>query len=168
VIGLPQDSRARGASCRRRQPPPRIAVSRKAEGPARRENGVRLPAKTASALGATVGGTYVVRLANVVFGGTVAGSTGVSNDEQGVAGALVNAARQMGGAIGVAVVLSVVALDAGVPAAGANHAAGCRLALACWAGMATVAAVVSLALPSRRRPDPECPPKPARVALGEA
>jgi EmrB/QacA subfamily drug resistance transporter len=98
---------------------------------------------------------------NVVFGGTVAGSTGVSNDEQGVAGALVNAARQMGAAIGVAVVLSVVALDAGVPAAGANHAAGYRLALVCWAGMAAVAAVVSLALPGRRRPDPERPPAPA-------
>ena len=40
---------------------------------------------------------------NAVFGGTVAGSTGVSNNEQGVAGALVNAARQIGAAIGVAV-----------------------------------------------------------------
>jgi hypothetical protein len=101
---------------------------------------------------------------NVVFGGTVAGSTGVSNDEQGVAGALVNAARQMGAAIGVAVVLSVVALDAGAPAAGANHAAGYRLALACWAGIAAVAAVVSLALPGRRRPDPERPPASASAA----
>jgi Na+/melibiose symporter-like transporter len=98
---------------------------------------------------------------NVVFGGTVAGSTGVSNDEQGVAGALLNAARQMGAAIGVAVVLSVVALDAGAPAAGANRAAGYRLALACWAGMATVAAIVSLALPGRRRRDPERPLAPA-------
>jgi EmrB/QacA subfamily drug resistance transporter len=103
---------------------------------------------------------------NVVFGGTVAGSTGVSNDEQGVAGALVNAARQMGAAIGVAVMLSVVALDAGVPAAGANHAAGYRLALACWAGIAVVAAVVSLALPGRRHPDPERPLAPATSAPG--
>jgi EmrB/QacA subfamily drug resistance transporter len=95
---------------------------------------------------------------NVVFGGTVAGSTGVSNDEQGVAGALVNAARQMGAAIGVAVVLSVVALDAGAPVAGGNHAAGYRLALACWAGIAAVAAVVSLALPGRRRWERERPP----------
>jgi EmrB/QacA subfamily drug resistance transporter len=101
---------------------------------------------------------------NVVFGGTVAGSTGISNDEQGVAGALVNAARQMGAAIGVAVVLSVVALDAGAPAAGANHAAGYRLALACWAGIAAVAAVVSLALPGRRHPNPERPPTAAASA----
>jgi EmrB/QacA subfamily drug resistance transporter len=101
---------------------------------------------------------------NVVFGGTVAGSRGISNDEQGVAGALVNAARQMGAAIGVAVVLSVVALDAGASAAGANHAAGYRLALACWAGIAAVAAVVSLALPGRRHPDPERPPTAAPSA----
>jgi EmrB/QacA subfamily drug resistance transporter len=101
---------------------------------------------------------------NVVFGGTVAGSTGVSNDEQGVAGALVNAARQMGAAIGVAVVLSIVALDAGAPAAGGDHAAGYRLALACWAGMAAVAAVVSLALPGRRRPDPQRSPTAAAAS----
>jgi len=88
---------------------------------------------------------------NVIFGGTVAGSTGVPNGEQGVAGALVNAARQIGAAIGVAVVLSVVALDAGTPATSVDGAAGYRLALMCWAGIGVAAALVSLALPGRRR-----------------
>jgi predicted MFS family arabinose efflux permease len=85
---------------------------------------------------------------NVIFGGTVAGSTGVPNNEQGVAGGLVNAARQIGAAIGVAVVLSVVAVDAGTPASSAD--AGYRLALMCWAGLGVVGALLSLALPSRR------------------
>jgi MFS family permease len=104
---------------------------------------------------------------NVIFGGTVAGSTGVSNSEQGVAGALVNAARQIGAAIGVAVVLSVAVLDGGTPVSGGASAAGYRLALLCWAGVAVAAAVFSLALPTRgrthRKPAP-APDAPRRVS----
>jgi EmrB/QacA subfamily drug resistance transporter len=85
---------------------------------------------------------------NVIFGGTVAGSSGVPNGQQGVAGALVNAARQLGAAIGVAAVLSIVALDGTTGMAAAGSPAGFRLALACWAGMAGVAALLSLALPA--------------------
>ena len=48
---------------------------------------------------------------NVVFGSTVAASTGVTNDEQGLAGALVNATRQIGAAVGVAVLCSVDCRD---------------------------------------------------------
>jgi EmrB/QacA subfamily drug resistance transporter len=108
---------------------------------------------------------------NVVFGGTVAGSTGVRNDEQGLAGALVNAARQIGAAIGVAVVLSVAALDGLAPGSSGASAAGYRLALLVWAGAAGAAAVLSLALPARGRTDrppasaPDAPrrvPSPAR------
>ena len=91
---------------------------------------------------------------NVIFGGTVAGSTGISNDEQGVAGALVNAARQIGAAIGVAVVLSVAVLDGGTAVSGGASAAGYRLALLCWAGVAVAAAAVSLALPARKGTNP--------------
>ncbi|MCU1504138.1 MAG: family efflux transporter permease subunit [Ilumatobacteraceae bacterium] len=87
---------------------------------------------------------------NVVFGGTVAGSTGVPNDEQGVAGALVNAARQIGAAIGVAVVLSV-ALGARASASSNDGASGYRLALMCWAGIGVAGALLSFALPGRRR-----------------
>lgn len=88
---------------------------------------------------------------NVVFGSTVAASTGVVNDEQGLAGALVNATRQIGSAVGVAVLLSIVALDASARASTpAELAAGYRLALACAAGLAAAAALLSLRLPGRR------------------
>ncbi|HEY3673798.1 MAG TPA: MFS transporter [Acidimicrobiia bacterium] len=85
---------------------------------------------------------------NVVFGSTVAASTGVTNADQGFAGALVNATRQIGSAIGVAVLLSIVAIDAGSSsgASTADLAAGYRLALACAAGVAVVATLLSLAL----------------------
>ena len=95
---------------------------------------------------------------NVIFGGTIAGSAGVSNDEQGSAGALVNAARQIGAAIGVAVVLSVAAAGGQTSASGGASAAGYRLALLCWAGVAGAAAVLSLALPGRRRTNREPAP----------
>jgi EmrB/QacA subfamily drug resistance transporter len=91
---------------------------------------------------------------NVIFGGTVAGSTGVPNGQQGVAGALINAARQLGAAIGVAVVLSIVSLDGTTGTANTGDPAGYRLALACWAGMAVVAAVLSLTLPGSRSREP--------------
>jgi predicted MFS family arabinose efflux permease len=81
---------------------------------------------------------------NVVFGSTVAASTGVTNDEQGLAGALVNATRQIGSAIGVAVLFSIVAIDASAQPSTAHLADGYRLALACTAGLAAAATVLSL------------------------
>ena len=41
------------------------------------------------------------------FAATIAGTAGITDDEQGVAGALVNTARQVGSAVGVAVLLAV-------------------------------------------------------------
>jgi EmrB/QacA subfamily drug resistance transporter len=87
---------------------------------------------------------------NVVFGSTVAASTGVTNDEQGVAGALVNAARQIGSAVGVAVLLSIVAIDASAQTSTAHLGDGYRLALACAAGLAAVAGLLSLRIPDGR------------------
>jgi EmrB/QacA subfamily drug resistance transporter len=104
---------------------------------------------------------------NVIFGGTIAGSSGVSNEQQGIAGALVNAARQIGAAIGVAVALSVAALDGQTSVSGSASAAGYRLALLCWAGVAGAAALLSLALPGQRRTNREhapTPEAPRRVA----
>ena len=86
---------------------------------------------------------------NVVFGSTVAASAGVTNDEQGLAGALVNAARQIGSAVGVAVLLSIVAIDASGHTSTARLAAGYRLALACAAALAVVATLLSLRITSR-------------------
>jgi predicted MFS family arabinose efflux permease len=83
---------------------------------------------------------------NVVFGSTVAASTGVTNEDQGFAGALVNATRQIGSAIGVAVLLSIVAVDAGASATTEELAAGYRLALTCAAGVAAAATLLSLGL----------------------
>jgi hypothetical protein len=85
-----------------------------------------------------------------VFGSTVAASTGVVNDEQGLAGALVNATRQIGSAIGVAVLLSIVAIDASAHASTAQLADGYRLALACAAGLAVAATLLSLRIPRVR------------------
>jgi EmrB/QacA subfamily drug resistance transporter len=87
---------------------------------------------------------------NVVFGATVAASTGVTNNEQGLAGALVNATRQIGAAVGVAVLISIVAIDASARSSTAHLADGYRLALACTAGLAAAAALLSLRIPSDR------------------
>jgi len=87
---------------------------------------------------------------NVVFGSTVAASMGVVNNEQGLAGALVNATRQIGAAVGVAALLSIVAIDASATASTAQLAAGYRLALACAAGVAGAAALLSLRIAGGR------------------
>jgi sugar phosphate permease len=92
---------------------------------------------------------------NVTFGATVAASSGVANNEQGLAGALVNASRQIGSAVGVAVLLSIVAIDATANSSIAHLADGFRLALACAAGLALVATLLSLRLP---RADPHTAP----------
>jgi EmrB/QacA subfamily drug resistance transporter len=84
---------------------------------------------------------------NVAFGATVAASSGVSNNEQGLAGALVNASRQIGSAVGVAVLLSIVAIDATANASAAHLADGFRLALGCSAVLAAAATLLSLRLP---------------------
>jgi EmrB/QacA subfamily drug resistance transporter len=94
---------------------------------------------------------------NVVFGSTVAATTGVTSNEQGLAGALVNATRQIGSAVGVAVLLSIVAVDASTAASTPELAAGYRTALACAAGIAAAATLLSLRIPARRA-TPELPP----------
>jgi EmrB/QacA subfamily drug resistance transporter len=91
---------------------------------------------------------------NVVFGATVAASSGVSNDEQGLAGALVNAGRQIGSAVGVAVLLSIVAIDATANSSTPHLADGFRLALICAAGLAVAATLLSLRLPRREQGPP--------------
>ncbi|HEY3723756.1 MAG TPA: MFS transporter [Acidimicrobiia bacterium] len=84
---------------------------------------------------------------NIIFGSAVAGSAGVPNDEQGLASALFNATRQVGAAIGVAVMLSIVATDMTGTTGNAGLAGGYRLALAVSAVLAVLGAVVSLGLP---------------------
>jgi EmrB/QacA subfamily drug resistance transporter len=75
---------------------------------------------------------------NITFGSSVAGSAGVANDEQGLASALLNATRQVGAAIGVAAMLSLVATDVTGRTDSARLAGGYRLALLVAAGLAVV------------------------------
>jgi Na+/melibiose symporter-like transporter len=86
-----------------------------------------------------------------MFGATVAGSTGVSNDEQGLAGALLNAARQIGAAVGVAVLLAIAtAVARGRGGSAAASVDGYRVAIEVAAGLAVVATVASLTLVRER------------------
>ncbi|MEY2453325.1 MAG: hypothetical protein QOD92_2899 [Acidimicrobiaceae bacterium] len=86
---------------------------------------------------------------SLVYGSTVAGSTGIANHEQGVAGALMNATRQIGAALGVAAIASLVTSTEGVGADPAGLAADLRTALTLACGLVLVAAVISLAAPRR-------------------
>jgi EmrB/QacA subfamily drug resistance transporter len=85
---------------------------------------------------------------SLIYGSTVAGSGGVRSDQQGIASALINASRQIGGAVGVAVLLSLVGTGA---SSDAQLAASYRIGLGWAAGLAIVAALVSLAVSDRRR-----------------
>jgi MFS family permease len=80
---------------------------------------------------------------STAFAATVAGSAGVSDDEQGLAGALINAARQVGAALGVATLLSVAAAQAtsGSPIALAD---GYRTAMGVTVALAVAAGAISL------------------------
>jgi predicted MFS family arabinose efflux permease len=82
---------------------------------------------------------------SAAFAATVAGSGGVTDDEQGLASALINAAGHVGAALGVAVLLSVAATSTqGSTGSGAALAGGYRTAMTVAAGLALVAAVISV------------------------
>jgi predicted MFS family arabinose efflux permease len=92
---------------------------------------------------------FAVGLGNggTAFAATVAGSAGVADLEQGLAGGLINSARQIGSALGVAALIDVAASFTAhhqVPGAAAL-AMGYREALVVAAGLAAVAFVVSMA-----------------------
>ncbi|MCU1373479.1 MAG: major facilitator superfamily 1 [Actinomycetia bacterium] len=82
---------------------------------------------------------------SVVYAATIAGSAGVPNGDQGLAGAIINATRQLGAAVGVALLFSLVAPGA-TPA---RLAASYRTALGAATALAVVAALVSLAVHDR-------------------
>jgi EmrB/QacA subfamily drug resistance transporter len=86
---------------------------------------------------------------NIIFGSAVAGSAGVANDEQGLASALLNATRQVGAAVGVAAMLSIVATDMTGQTNKAGMASGYRMALLVSGGLAVLGALVSLRLPAK-------------------
>jgi EmrB/QacA subfamily drug resistance transporter len=87
---------------------------------------------------------------SLVYGATVAGSAGIPNDEQGLAGALINATRQIGAALGVAALASLVTATQGVGTNPGALAVDLRTALALACSLVGVAALISLAAPGLR------------------
>jgi EmrB/QacA subfamily drug resistance transporter len=84
------------------------------------------------------------------FAATVAGSTGVADLEQGLAGGLLNTSRQMGSALGVTALMAVATA---VASSSSLPGEGYRAALVVAAGLAAVAFVVSAAFVRTRRAD---------------
>jgi hypothetical protein len=87
---------------------------------------------------------------SLVYGATIAGSAGISNHEQGVAGALINAARQIGAALGVAALASLVAGSQGVGNSSGALARDLRTVLTLACALVCIAALISLASPGLR------------------
>jgi EmrB/QacA subfamily drug resistance transporter len=80
-----------------------------------------------------------------LFAATVAGSTGVRNDQQGLASGLINMSRQVGSAVGVAMLLAVAASVTRADGASATALSdGYREAMNTIAGLAVIATVVSV------------------------
>ncbi len=112
----------------------------------------QLPALIVSGVGMAL---YFAPAANLVM-------SSVRPAEQGKASGANNALREVGGALGVAVMASVFSAQGGYESA-ATFVDGIRPAL--WAGAAAVAvaAVAAALLPARKQPQPEQPEKPART-----
>ena len=88
---------------------------------------------------------------STIFAATVAGTAGVTDDEQGLASALVNAARQVGAAIGVAALLAIAAAQARSHSGSTTALAdGYRLAMGVCAVLAASASVLSALLVHER------------------
>ncbi len=94
-------------------------------------------------------GLILVGIALVGFGNsgtafvtTVSASTGVSNHEQGLAGGLVNTSRQIGAAVGAAILLALAETGAG---SGAIRLAGPRQAMLAGATVALLALAAAVA-----------------------
>jgi MFS family permease len=80
-----------------------------------------------------------------IFAATVAGSTGVRNEEQGLASGLINMSRQVGAAMGVAALLAVAAAAARSGGSSVTAIAeGYRTAMGVTAGLAVVATAATL------------------------
>ena len=120
--------------------------------------GVDVPGEALSCLVLTrlpATGHYSPRLAAVMlvgfgtagtaFGTMVTATRGVASADQGVTGGVINTSRQIGAAIGAALLPAVaLAVSHGVPAAGASGARAAMLTGAAAAALATVIAVTAI------------------------
>jgi MFS family permease len=84
---------------------------------------------------------------SAMFAATIAGTAGVTDDEQGLAGALVNTSRQVGAAIGVATLLAIAAAQTGSSTGSTVALARAyRLTMGVCATFAVVASFLSIVL----------------------
>jgi hypothetical protein len=105
--------------------------------------------------GPGLGSTYVA--------GSIATLSGVAEEEAGLASALSNAAFQIGGALGTAVVTSVAVSYADGPDALSALTEGFSSAFAAAIAFSAVGLVFALLLLGRRRGAPPREPQPATV-----
>ncbi|GHF37436.1 MFS family permease [Amycolatopsis bartoniae] len=78
-------------------------------------------------------------------------TTGIGDDEQGLAGGLLNTSLQVGGAIGLAVVTAVLTANGGADASAASLLTGLRPALSVVTGIAVLGLLVAISGVVRRR-----------------
>jgi EmrB/QacA subfamily drug resistance transporter len=83
---------------------------------------------------------------------TIASTLGVSNDRAGLAGGLINTTKQIGGAIGLAVITTVAASHAGAVHSAASVDSGFRAGLLVAAGIGAAAIITAMAFPQRHVP----------------
>ncbi|MDT7643508.1 MAG: hypothetical protein QOC75_508 [Pseudonocardiales bacterium] len=105
------------------------------------------------------GGTYSPVLAavtlvgfgtsGIAFGAMVTASSGVPNDDQGLVGGMINTSRQIGAAVGAALLPAVAVVANGGDVAGAVGDRAAMLAGALAAAVATVVAVAHARRPAR-------------------
>jgi MFS family permease len=105
------------------------------------------------------GGTYSPVLAavtlvgfgtsGIAFGAMVTASSGVPNDDQGLVGGVINTSRQIGAAVGAALLPAVAVVANGGDVAGAVGDRAAMLAGALAAAVATVVAVAHARRPAR-------------------
>ncbi|MFI5587481.1 MFS transporter [Amycolatopsis sp. NPDC051758] len=85
----------------------------------------------------------------------IQGTAGISDDEQGLAGGLLNTSLQVGGAIGLAVVTAVLTANGGREASPAALLTGLTPALSVVTGIAVLGLLIAISgLVARKQPEP--------------
>jgi MFS family permease len=91
-------------------------------------------------------------------------TTGISDDEQGLAGGLLNTSLQVGGAIGLAIVTAVLTANGGGDASAAALLTGLRPALSVVTGIAVLGLLIAVSgVVRRRRAEQPAPGYPTAV-----